>query len=295
MAIVEGWLPPTRENWQLLSTVWQISYPIIGSMQYLISWYGMGKTSVVSRLNIPGRVAWFLMEAPGFTTMLYIMFTLPGKMGVEDLPWQNKVLAGLFVLHYCYRAVLYPLIQPSMSPIHPAVAFSALGFQLCNATCIGGWLAAYGPTTPAAWERQLGAFGVAQFVAGIGLFYVGLVGNYFHDEELREIRRAEMRRQERIVKEQRAKGVEGKVSVDKHYRLPDALLFRYVLFPHYFLEWVEWFGWWMASGWGMPGRAFFVNEVTAMLPRARSGRGWYVERFGEEKVGKRWVIVPGVY
>uniref|UniRef100_L2FIB5 Steroid 5 alpha-reductase n=1 Tax=Colletotrichum fructicola (strain Nara gc5) TaxID=1213859 RepID=L2FIB5_COLFN len=261
MALVEGWLPPTRENWQLLSTVWQISYPIIGSMQYLISWYGMGKTSVVSRLNIPGRVAWFLMEAPGFTTMLYIMFTLPGKMGVEDLPWQNKVLAGLFVLHYCYRAVLYPLIQPSMSPIHPA----------------------------------LGAFGVAQFVAGIGLFYVGLVGNYFHDEELREIRRAEMRRQERIVKEQRAKGVEGKVSVDKHYRLPDALLFRYVLFPHYFLEWVEWFGWWMASGWGMPGRAFFVNEVTAMLPRARSGRGWYVERFGEEKVGKRWVIVPGVY
>ncbi|KAF3800193.1 hypothetical protein GCG54_00003720 [Colletotrichum gloeosporioides] len=267
----------------------------IGSMQYLISWYGMGKTSVVSRLNIPGRVAWFLMEAPGFTTLLYIMFTLPGKMGVEDLPWQNKVLAGLFVIHYCYRAVLYPLIQPSMSPIHPAVAFSALGFQLCNATCIGGWLAAYGPTTPAAWDRQLGAFGVAQFVAGIGLFYVGLVGNYFHDEELREIRRAEMRRQERIVKEQKAKGVEGKVSVDKHYRLPDALLFRYVLFPHYFLEWVEWFGWWMASGWGMPGRAFFVNEVTAMLPRARSGRGWYVERFGEEKVGKRWVIVPGVY
>ncbi|KAI8195906.1 hypothetical protein K4K52_011917 [Colletotrichum sp. SAR 10_76] len=200
--------------------------PQIGSMQYLISWYGMGKTSVVSRLNIPGRVAWFLMEAPGFTTLLYIMFTLPGKVGVEDLPWQNKVLAGLFVIHYCYRAVLYPLIQPSMSPIHPAVAFSALGFQLCNATCIGGWLAAYGPTTPAAWERQLGAFGVAQFVAGIGLFYVGLVGNYFHDEELREIRRAEMRRQERIVKEQRAKGVEGKVSVDKHYRLPDALLFR---------------------------------------------------------------------
>ncbi|KAI8185239.1 hypothetical protein K4K53_001507 [Colletotrichum sp. SAR 10_77] len=200
--------------------------PQIGSMQYLISWYGMGKTSVVSRLNIPGRVAWFLMEAPGFTTLLYIMFTLPGKVGVEDLPWQNKVLAGLFVIHYCYRAVLYPLIQPSMSPIHPAVAFSALGFQLCNATCIGGWLAAYGPTTPAAWERQLGAFGVAQFVAGIGLFYVGLVGNYFHDEELREIRRAEMRRQERIVKDQKAKGVEGKVSVDKHYRLPDALLFR---------------------------------------------------------------------
>jgi hypothetical protein len=57
----------------------------------------MGKTSVVSRLNIPGRIAWITMESPGFLTLLYIMNTLPAQVGITDLPWQNKVLAGLFV------------------------------------------------------------------------------------------------------------------------------------------------------------------------------------------------------
>ncbi|WYZ36981.1 hypothetical protein EsH8_II_000487 [Colletotrichum jinshuiense] len=294
MSLVEGWLPPTRENWELVTTVWQLSWPVIGSLQYIINWYGMGKTSVVSRFNIPGRIAWFLMEIPGVLTLLYIMDTLPRQVGIEDLPWQNKVLAGLFTIHYAYRAVLFPFIQPSMSPIHVLVASSALSFQLMNATCLGSWLAAYGPTTAAQWEKALGFGGVAQFVAGIAIFYVGLTGNYFHDEELREIRRAEQRRQERVAKEQKRQGAE-KPSVDKHYRIPEAMLFRYMLFPHYFCEWLEWFGFWMASGWSVPGRAFFLNEIFVMFPRARSGRRWYADTFGEEKIRKKWTIVPGVY
>lgn len=66
-------------------------------MQLFISWYGMGKTSVRSAFNLPGRVAWVLMEMPGFTTVLYMMKTLPQMHGIDDLPWQNRVLAGLFV------------------------------------------------------------------------------------------------------------------------------------------------------------------------------------------------------
>lgn len=57
----------------------------------------MGKTSVASRLNLPGRIAWITMESPGFITLLYIMKTLPMMHGIDDLPWQNRVLAGLFV------------------------------------------------------------------------------------------------------------------------------------------------------------------------------------------------------
>lgn len=57
----------------------------------------MGKTSVQSVLNVPGRIGWLTMECPGFLTLLYIMGTLPRQEGIDDLPWQNKVLAGLFV------------------------------------------------------------------------------------------------------------------------------------------------------------------------------------------------------
>ncbi|OAR02489.1 hypothetical protein LLEC1_05566 [Akanthomyces lecanii] len=321
MAIVQDWLPPTRENYETLLFIWQFVYPIaspitfsclteklplsnrlssvcfsaqIGSMQWVIKWYGMGKTSVRSPLNIPGRIAWMTMEAPGFLTLVYIMRTLPQQHGIHDLPWQNRVLGGLFVIHYLNRAVLFPLMQPSMAPIHVAVWAMALGFQLCNATCLGAWLSAYGAVTDAAWAAQSP---LPQFAAGLALFYVGLAGNWFHDEELREIRRKERARQHRLRAESGAGGSTSRAApVEKHYEIPQAGLFKYVLYPHYLLEWIEWLGFWVAAGWSCtPARAFLLNEVTAMFPRAVNGKKWYVDKFGPEKINKKWAVIPGVW
>ncbi|KAI1337614.1 3-oxo-5-alpha-steroid 4-dehydrogenase-domain-containing protein [Xylariaceae sp. FL0016] len=284
MAVVEGWLPPSRESWETLLWWWRF-YPLLCSLQWGISWYGMGKTSVKSIFNIPGRIAWFTMEVPGFMTLLYIMKTLPAEHGITDLPWQNKVLASLFVMHYIYRAVFFPFIQPSMSPIHIVVWAAALCFQLCNGMAIGSWLGAYGPTTQEEWASQSS---VLQFSIGLVVFYIGLTGNYFCDEELREIRRAELRRQERFEKQ-------GK-TVEKHYEVPQNGLFRYMLYPHYFMEWIEWLGYWIAAGASCaPARCFLLNEIFAMLPRAVSGGKWYREKFSEEKIKGKYVIIPGVY
>jgi 3-oxo-5-alpha-steroid 4-dehydrogenase 1 len=168
----------------------------------------------------------------------------------------------------------------------------ALGFQLLNATCIGSYLAAYGPVTESAWASQSP---LPQFVGGIAIFYVGLAANYFHDEELREIRRRESRRQERLKQQSKGTG-NGDTTIERHYRIPQAGLFKYMLFPHYFCEWVEWFGFWTAAGFScVPARAFLINEIFTMLPRAVNGRKWYVEKFGEEKIGKKWAIIPGVW
>lgn len=195
------------------------------------------------------------------------------------------------VIHYIYRAIIFPLIQPSMSDIHVLVAFMAACFQIFNGTAIGSWLAAYGPVTADEWAKQSS---LPQFAIGIAIFYVGLASNFFHDEELREIRRTEERRQARIRAEQG--GAEGKsTSVEKHYQIPQAGLFRYALFAHYFCEWVEWFGFLVAAGFGCrPAQAFLVNELFAMMPRAIRGKAWYKEKFGEEKISKKWVAIPGV-
>lgn len=119
-SLIAGWMPPSRENWELVLNISQWSFPIVSfiscivmladktqlaSMQWLTDWYGMGKTSVTSIFNIPGRVAWLTMEAPGFITLLYIMRTLPAQKGIDDLPWQNKVLAGLFVRDHFWTTV----------------------------------------------------------------------------------------------------------------------------------------------------------------------------------------------
>ncbi|KAL8380934.1 hypothetical protein RB595_005299 [Gaeumannomyces hyphopodioides] len=293
MAIIQDWVPPTRENYETVLFYWQF-WPVLASIQWLISWYGMGKTSKSSALNLPGRAAWMAMECPGFATLLYMVGTLPGAHGIDDLPWQNKVLAALFVIHYAYRAVLFPLMAPSMAPMHAAVAAAAVLFQVCNGLCLGAWLGAYGPTTEAEWRRQLGPGGVAQFVAGIGVFYLGLTANYYHDEELREIRRREERRREKVAREE-GKGEGGAAQMERHYAVPQAGFFKYLLFPHYFFEWVEWLGFWMACGWGCaPARAFLVNEVASMLPRAVRGKRWYVEKFGADKIGSRKAVIPGV-
>ncbi|KAK3361075.1 3-oxo-5-alpha-steroid 4-dehydrogenase-domain-containing protein [Lasiosphaeria ovina] len=293
VGLVPNWYPPTRENYDLIISVWQW-FPVAASLQWLISWYGMGKTSVASRLNLPGRVGWMTMEAPGFLSLLYMMNTLSAQHGLTDLPWQNKVLAGLFVIHYSYRAILFPLIQPSMSPLHVLIWLFGLLFQVVNGTCIGAWLAAYGPTTREAWAAQLSPFPTLQFASGIALFYVGLAANYFHDDELREIRRREMARQARLAAQGKGKAKGG--AAEKHYEIPQAGLFKIMLYPHYFVEWVEWLGFWIAAGWSSaPARCFLVNEIAAMLPRAVNGKQWYIEKFGADKIKKKWAVIPGVW
>ena len=37
------------------------------------------------------------MEAPGFITVLYIMYSLPKQEGIEHLPLANWIMAGMFV------------------------------------------------------------------------------------------------------------------------------------------------------------------------------------------------------
>jgi len=194
--------------------------------------------------------------------------------------------------HYIYRAIIYPIAAPTMSPIHLFVWFCALLFQLTNATVIGGWLAGYGPTTVYDWSGRVYTMEVGMVIWGWGL-----LANIFHDDDLREIRRTTLRKQ-RAAAEEKAKK-EGKpveqVNVDKVYMIPKNGLFHYVLYPHYLCEWIEWFGFWVVGGWScFPARAFLINEICSMLPRALQGYHWYVEKFGAEKVGDRKAIIPGL-
>jgi 3-oxo-5-alpha-steroid 4-dehydrogenase 1 len=255
------------------------------------------------------------MELPGPLTLLYMMRALPRQAGLAaPLPLANRLMAGMFVAHYAYRALLAPLLlNPSMSPIHPLVWVSAVAFQLANAVSLGGWLGGYGPTTAAEWGARSTAMRL-----GLVLWVFGLLGNMYHDDELREIRRAALRAQRRreleeAEKEQQQeqeqaqekgeKGEKGEKKkqqqqqkgVDKVYMLPENGLFRFILYPHYVCEWIEWAGFWMVGGRACgPARSFLLNEMASMVPRALQGKRWYVKRFGREKVGRRTALIPGV-
>jgi 3-oxo-5-alpha-steroid 4-dehydrogenase 1 len=173
-----------------------------------------------------------------------------------------------------------------MSPIHPLVFFSAIGFQVINGLSIGGWLGGYGPTTVYDWSGR-----AYEIQIGLVIWGWGLLLNWFHDDDLREIRRAALKRQrEQAVKDK--KPLEG---VDKLYMIPKNGLFHYVLYAHYLCEWIEWAGFWMVGGLHCtPARTFLFNEISTMLPRALSGRRWYIQKFGKDKVGNRKAVIPGL-
>jgi 3-oxo-5-alpha-steroid 4-dehydrogenase 1 len=191
-----------------------------------------------------------------------------------------------------------PFLNPSMSPIHPLVWLFALTFQLSNGTSIGCWLGGYGPTTRAEWQKEANFKAGGRMVFGIMIWALGLLTNVYHDDELREIRRAAIRNQKKRATEadsSTGKGKSGEKGVDKVYMIPQNGLFTWILYPHYLCEWIEWGGFWIVGGWGcVPARNFLVNEIAAMLPRAVSGKRWYIERFGKEKVGDRKAIIPGI-
>ncbi|KAF2707020.1 3-oxo-5-alpha-steroid 4-dehydrogenase-like protein [Pleomassaria siparia CBS 279.74] len=286
MAIVQNWMPPSRENWELISYYWQF-FPILTGVQWLIDWYPQGKTSTESRFNIPGKTGWASMESAGFITLMYIMYTLPRELGIEELPWGNWTMAGCFVIHYINRAVVAPLfLNPSMSPINPLVWVFAFLFQMINAISIGGWLAGYGPTTVYDWAGRAWIMEV-----GLVIWALGLLGNIFHDDDLREIRRAADRKQRKEA-EKTGKAAEG---VDKIYMLPKNGLFKYALYAHFFCEWIEWAGFWVVGGWNChPARTFLLNEIATMLPRSLQGKRWYEKKFGKDKVGSRKAVIPGL-
>lgn len=134
----------------------------------------------------------------------------------------------------------------------------------------------------------------ARIELGFMIFALGLVANIFHDDELREIRRAALRKQAAQNDPSTGKN-KGNKKVDKVYMIPQNGLFNYILYPHYFCEWIEWAGFYIMAGSGcVPARTFLINEVATMLPRALQGKAWYVERFGKEKVGGRKAILPGI-
>lgn len=55
----------------------------------------MGKTSTTSCLNIPGKLAWMLMELPAPLLLVYTMAGLRDTL--PPPPKENLILAGIYV------------------------------------------------------------------------------------------------------------------------------------------------------------------------------------------------------
>lgn len=185
------------------------------------------------------------MELVGPLNLTYILTTLPTKLDLGPLPFWNKVVASLYLLHYTNRALITPLLlAPSMSPIHLSVAIPALIFNFINSSCLGGWLVGLYGVPVAGYQTDGTPSQLSSLLPYIGLpfFFIGMYGNISSETTLFKLRREEADRRKPITTRSANPG-SSQNKYSKVYIIPSPEgFFTSILFPHYLLEWLEWVG-----------------------------------------------------
>lgn len=252
-----------------------------------------------------GRVSWFVMEIVSPIMFTYNLLQSPLSTSAThvSLSWPQKLLAGLYLIHYTNRAIISPLRTPSRSKSHIVVPLAGIMFNVLNGSLMGTYL-----SSPAATRYLSNAFSSPLFFVGVFLWTVGFIGNVWHDEVLASIRHDN----------NKEKKSDEKKSREQHYAIPYGGLYSYISFPNYLCEWVEWLGFALAASplpitqalsvasleafftapssvWAprlTPPWVFLVNEFVLMFPRAYNGQKWYKKTFGEKFPKDRKIILP---
>ncbi|KAG8861694.1 hypothetical protein FRB96_002651 [Tulasnella sp. 330] len=222
-----------------------------------------GSTLWSKTLSVNAKFAWMAMEIPSPLILLYT-YTKSPLATTPFYPLSNPTtsfLVLLWLIHYTNRAVIQPLRTPNRSRVHAIVPLAGVVFNTLNASLVGSWLSS-GVVKPDFWKSS------PAFWFGISVFLVGFVGNVWHDEVLLNIRREKINKE----KQQGGKG-DGK----PYYAIPYGGLYRFISYPNYFCEWLEWSGFafaasvasdWSTPFYSSPPWLFVINEIAEMLPRA---------------------------
>lgn len=253
-----------------------------------------------SILVVDGLKSWIAMEVVAPMTFLYSFLHSPlsptsfGRSPPLSLSYPPTFLGILFLIHYLNRAILSPLRTPSRSRSHLVVVLCAISFNVVNGALMGSYL-----SSPSAANHLAGAFSRPLFWLGVGLWAFGFAGNILHDEILLNLRRSAKAKGKARADDDDRKG-KGK---QEHYAIPYGYLYRFISYPNYFCEWIEWLGFALAASpvpsfasfpaflaSATPPFVFLLTELVLMLPRAYRGHKWYHSKFPDYPKERKAVI-----
>jgi len=253
-----------------------------------------------SILLVDGIKAWIVMElvSPAFFLYTYVHSPLSklsyGSPPSFALSNPANVFTSLFLIHYLNRALVSPLRTPSRSKAHIIVPLCGAFFNTINGSLMAAYL-----SSPSAISFLSRAYSRPIFWIGVVMWALGFVGNIVHDEILFNIRR---KANAKGKSKDKTKGPQ-----KEHYSIPHGLLYKYISYPNYFCEWIEWLGFALAcsplpdlsSGSAFlatvsPPFLFFLSEIFLMAPRAIKGHLWYKSRFPDYPK-ERKAVVPFLF
>jgi len=207
--------------------------------------------------TIPDRIGWFVMEVPALIIFLYFIIT-----GTAEKNLAVWIVASLYVMHYLNRAVIYPWrIRVRGKEMPLVVALMAVLFNFVNAGFLGYYTGTLHTHYNGEWLTD------PRFIAGVLLFFTGMVINITSDEKLIHLRK------------DRSNG----------YRIPRGGLFEKVSCPNFMGEIVEWGGYAILC-WSLPAFSFFAWTFCNLVPRALSHHRWYQNYFPDYPADRKAVF-----
>ncbi len=206
---------------------------------------------------INNKLGWFIMEVPSL--IIFSIFIIRGRGIQMDF---IGFLSILYMFHYFYRSIIFPLMINTGSKKMPLViAMSAIFFNFVNGSVNGYWLGTLSENYPMDWVYDI------RFIAGVVLFIFGFVIHFYHDRVLIQLRRTS----------------------NNEYQIPNTGLFKYISCPNYFGEILEWLGYALMC-WSLPAFSFFIWTGANLIPRAYKHHQWYREKFKDYPKERRALI-----
>ena len=231
------------------------------ALYFVKAGYGIFRTQSWG-LAINNKLAWVLMEAPVFFTMLYLWINSERRFSPVIL-----IFFLLFQLHYFQRSFIFPFLLKGKSKMPIAIMLMGVIFNILNGYMQGQWIFYLAPDD----LYTLHWLVKPQFWIGVCLFILGMSINIYSDHIIRHLR---------------------KPGDTKHY-LPNKGLYRYVTSANYLGELIEWGGWAILT-WSIPGLIFFWWTFANLVPRANAIWHRYRDEFGVQ-MGSRKRIFPFIY
>jgi 3-oxo-5-alpha-steroid 4-dehydrogenase 1 len=208
-------------------------------------------------LSISNRWGWFLMEIPSLS--IFLFFLLHGDGAKNMVVW---IIAGLFLLHYANRSLIYPFrIRTKGKKMPLVIVAMAVFFNIINGSILGYFLGSLQNQYTQAWLSDY------RFISGIVVFFTGMVINSYSDETLIHLRK----------------------NSQNGYQIPRGGLFNRISCPNFFGEIIEWMGYALLC-WSMPALSFFIWTFCNLVPRALDHHRWYIQFFPDYPVNRKAVF-----
>jgi hypothetical protein len=208
--------------------------------------------------TVNATALWVIMEAPSPISFAAVYFMSDNAFKPVPL-----FLLGLYMLHYLYRAFIYPFRMRGGHKQKPIVTgLLAFSFNIAN-----GSTNAFAITELAPHLLSTDWFTDPRFVVGVIIFAAGYSINQHSDAILRHLREPG----------------------ESDYKIPQGGLYRWLSSPNYFGEIIEWTGFAFAA-WTVPAWVFAWFTATNLVPRAFANHRWYREHFSEYPKNRRAIL-----